>query len=109
MNTAFLCTGQGSQYVGMLKDLVDKYANIADLVNECDEILGYPLSNICFEGPIDRLKETRYTQPALFIHSAVLYSLIKNHIQVDEHCYLFQIINDLSNKEFMNPKDVIIK
>ena len=83
MNTAFLCTGQGSQYVGMLKELLDKYANIADLVNECDEILGYPLSNICFEGPIDRLKETRYTQPALFIHSAVLYSLIKNHIQVD--------------------------
>jgi [acyl-carrier-protein] S-malonyltransferase len=81
--TALLCPGQGSQYVGMFKDIYDAYPNIADLVKSADEIVGYPLSQICFEGPAEKLKETRYTQPALFLHSAMTYEVVKNKIKCD--------------------------
>lgn len=80
MKTALLCPGQGSQYVGMLADIVAKYPQAATLVEEADEILGYYISDICFNGPADKLKETRYTQPALFLHSAVVFELIKDRI-----------------------------
>ncbi len=77
MKTALLATGQGSQYVGMLKDINDKYPQAAKMIKSADEILEYKLSEILFEGPADILKETRYTQPALFLHSAVLTALLK--------------------------------
>jgi [acyl-carrier-protein] S-malonyltransferase len=83
MKTALLCPGQGSQYVGMIKDFAEKYPQIADLVKQANSILGYPLSNICFEGPLEKLKETRYTQPALFLHSAAIFELIKDKISFD--------------------------
>ena len=81
--TSLLCPGQGSQYVGMFKDIYDTYSEVAELVKNADEIIGYPLSQICFEGPIEKLKETRYTQPALFIHSAAIYEIIKDKISFD--------------------------
>jgi [acyl-carrier-protein] S-malonyltransferase len=83
MKTALLCSGQGSQYVGMIKDIADKYPKINELVKQADEIVGYPLTNICFEGPAEKLKETRYTQPALFLHSAAVYEIIKDNIKFD--------------------------
>ena len=83
MKTALLCSGQGSQYVGMVKDLAEKYSQIAELVKQADEIVGYPLTNICFEGPAEKLKETRYTQPALFLHSVAVYEIIKSQIKFD--------------------------
>ena len=81
MKTALLFSGQGSQYVGMLKDIYEKYPNAAEQINKSDEILGFSLSKICFEGPIDILKETRYTQPAIFMHSAVAFDLVKHNIE----------------------------
>jgi len=83
MKTALLCSGQGSQYVGMIKDIAEKEPQIAELVRLADEIVGYPLTNICFEGPTEKLKETRYTQPALFLHSAAVYEVIKEQIKFD--------------------------
>lgn len=83
MKTAFLFSGQGSQYVGMLKDIYEKYSDAKKIIDFADEILGYKLSDICFNGPADKLKETRYTQPALFLHSSVVFSLIKDKIQFD--------------------------
>ncbi len=80
MKTALLCSGQGSQYVGMLKDLANEYQYISELINESDKIVGYSLSDIYFNGPIERLKETRYTQPAIFIHSLAAFKLIQNKI-----------------------------
>ena len=80
-NIALLTPGQGSQYVGMFKDLCDSYAKVNELVKYANEIVGYPLSEICFNGPIEKLKETRYTQPALFIHSAAVYEIIKENFQ----------------------------
>ncbi len=80
MSKALLCTGQGSQYVGMVKDLHDKYPLAKELVKKADEVLGFELSKICFQGPTETLKETRYTQPALFLHSAVAFNLIKDKL-----------------------------
>lgn len=84
MKTALLAPGQGSQYVGMIKDLYEEFLEVRRLVDTADEILGYKLSKICFEGPIDELKKTNYTQPALFLHSASVFEIIKNVIEF--HC-----------------------
>lgn len=81
MNTALLFAGQGSQYVGMMKDINEKYPKAKELIDSADSILGYSLSEICFEGPIDTLKETRYTQPALFLHEAVITKLLDGKIE----------------------------
>lgn len=80
MNKALLFSGQGSQYIGMMSDFYQNNSNAQSMINMADEILGYKLSQIMFEGPIEKLTETRYTQPALFLHSAVLFDLLKNKI-----------------------------
>lgn len=81
MDTALLFSGQGSQYVGMLKDIAELHPQALELVKRADTLLGYSLSEIMFGGPAETLKETRYTQPALFLHSAVIYELVKGKIE----------------------------
>ena len=74
---AFIFPGQGSQYVSMGKDLYDKYTFIKELFAEADEALGYSLSQICFEGPEDVLKQTSNTQPAVLTASVGCWLLLK--------------------------------
>ena len=74
--TAFIFPGQGSQYVGMGKDFFESDADSQRLFARADEILGVPLSKICFEGPDEELKQTRNTQPAIFLHSMVVFEKI---------------------------------
>ncbi len=83
MKTALLFSGQGSQYVEMMKDLANEFDLAQSMLNQADSILNYPLSNICFNGPIEKLKETRYTQPAIFLHSAIVFELLKDKIEFD--------------------------
>jgi [acyl-carrier-protein] S-malonyltransferase len=83
MKTALLAPGQGSQYVGMMKDLYEDYPQAKELIDLADEILGYKLSQICFNGPLEELKKTKYTQPALFLHSAVVYEILKDKLEFD--------------------------
>jgi len=83
MKTALLFSGQGSQYVGMLKDIYEKYPDAKQMIDTADDLLGYKLSDICFNGPVEKLKETRYTQPALFLHSAVVFTLLKNKLDYE--------------------------
>ena len=78
MKKAGLFSGQGSQYVGMGKTLSENFTLAQNIFNQADKILGYEISAMCFEGPADTLKQTRYTQPALFVHEMALLAAMEN-------------------------------
>jgi [acyl-carrier-protein] S-malonyltransferase len=72
-NTAFIFPGQGSQTVGMGKDLAAQYPIVKQTFEEADSILGFALSKLMMEGAADELNDTINTQPALFVHSFASY------------------------------------
>ncbi|MHB8337984.1 MAG: ACP S-malonyltransferase [Ignavibacteriaceae bacterium] len=74
---AFLFPGQGSQYVGMAKDLFENSVEAKEMIKTADDALGINLSYILFNGPEAQLKQTEFTQPAIFLHSVILASLIR--------------------------------
>ena len=74
---AFLFPGQGSQYVGMAKDFFEKSVEAKEMIKTADDILGLNLSYIMFNGPEEELKQTQYTQPAIFLHSIIIASIIR--------------------------------
>lgn len=75
---AFLFTGQGSQYIGMGKDLYDNYSIIRELYDRANEVLGYDIKELCFNGDEKELSKTENTQPALLLTSIAISSLLKN-------------------------------
>src|SRR5579885_2163240 len=75
-NTAFLFPGQGSQAVGMGKDLAEKFPIARQTFEEADEALGYKLSQICFEGPEEKLRLTEVTQPAILTMSIAAWRVL---------------------------------
>ncbi|MDT8325015.1 MAG: ACP S-malonyltransferase [Bacteroidota bacterium] len=76
MKAALLFPGQASQYVGMGKDLYENVARARELFDAANDIMGSDLKTICFEGPAEELKQTKYTQPAIFVHSVVIAELL---------------------------------
>lgn len=68
-NILFVFPGQGSQYVGMGRDLCDEYSTARKIYQQAGEVLGYDLRELCFNGPEEQLNLTRHTQPALLTHS----------------------------------------
>jgi [acyl-carrier-protein] S-malonyltransferase len=76
-STAFLFPGQGSQRVGMGRDLRDRHPGIvAPIFDTADEILGFELSRLCWEGPEEELRRTDITQPAIFVASLAAYRVL---------------------------------
>jgi [acyl-carrier-protein] S-malonyltransferase len=73
---AFLFPGQGSQAVGMGKELAEKYPEAAQTFAEADKALGYKLSQLCFEGPEEQLKLTEITQPAILTASVAAFRVL---------------------------------
>lgn len=69
---AFIFPGQGAQFVGMGKDIYDANPKAKQLFDDSDKILGFPISQIMFTGSADELKQTKVTQPAVFIHSVAI-------------------------------------
>ena len=74
--TAFIFPGQGSQWVGMGKDLAEASDHAARVFHQADEILGFDLSGICFDGPPERLAATDIQQPAILVTSAAFWAVL---------------------------------
>ncbi|HSO84942.1 MAG TPA: ACP S-malonyltransferase [Draconibacterium sp.] len=75
---AYVFPGQGAQYPGMGKDLYENSAEAKALFEKANKILGFDITKIMFEGTVDDLKETKVTQPAIFLHSVLLAKTVKD-------------------------------
>lgn len=80
MKTALLFPGQAAQFVGMGAKITASSASAQAMMNKADEILGYKLSEIMSEGPVEKLTETIYTQPSVYLHSMLVYEKHKGAI-----------------------------
>ena len=76
---AFVFPGQGSQKVGMCKDFYDNYACAKKVFEEADDALGFSITKMCFEGPEEDLRLTKYTQPAILTCSVAALAVMREH------------------------------
>ena len=80
---AYVFPGQGAQFTGMGKDLYENSPLAKELFEKANEILGFRITDIMFEGTADELKQTKVTQPAVFLHSVILAKTLGDSFQPD--------------------------
>lgn len=80
---AYIFPGQGSQFSGMGKDLYDSHPESREWFDEADNVLGFDITKIMFEGTADELKQTKVTQPAIFIHSVIASRIMGSDFKPD--------------------------
>ncbi len=80
---AYIFPGQGAQFVGMGLDLYEKYPLAQELFEQANDILGFRITDIMFEGTPEDLKQTKVTQPAIFLHSVILSKVMGEDFQPD--------------------------
>ena len=80
---AYIFPGQGAQFSGMGLDLYDSSQKAKDLFHQANDILGFDITKIMFEGTADELKETKVTQPAIFLHSTIIAEVMGDKFQPD--------------------------
>jgi len=80
---AYIFPGQGAQFSGMGLDLYEKSPLAQELFENANDILGFHITDIMFEGSAEDLKETKVTQPAIFLHSVILAKILGNRFQPD--------------------------
>lgn len=80
---AYIFPGQGAQFVGMGLDLYEKYPLAKDLFHQANVILGFSISDLMFKGTPEDLKETKVTQPAIFLHSVILSKVLGSNFRPD--------------------------
>jgi [acyl-carrier-protein] S-malonyltransferase len=80
---AYVFPGQGAQFVGMGKDLYDKAPLAKEMFEKADRILGFRITDLMFSGTDEDLKQTRVTQPAIFLHSTILAAVLGNSFKPD--------------------------
>jgi len=78
---AFVFPGQGAQFPGMGKDLYENSKIAKELFDKADKILGFPITEIMFGEDSESLKQTKVTQPAIFLHSVILAKVLENHFK----------------------------
>lgn len=83
MATAYIFPGQGAQFVGMGKDLYESSDLARKLFGQADELLGFELSKVMFEGSEEDLRQTKITQPAIFLHSIISYMVKAQNARPD--------------------------
>ena len=100
--------GQGSQFVGMGKELHSEFSDVRELFQKADDALDFPLSKMILEGPKELLDETENTQPAIFLASYSIFNVIKNE-KIDLNLIRYLTIRvkkfDLDTEYFSNTEN----